>query len=56
MPSCLHLRYGGKIKQFIWPMEPENALQAIGHAFNINPDTIVGFKDKKGLIPALYIS
>jgi len=48
MPSFLHLRYAGKIKQFKWPVEPHAALSAIATAFLIKPESIVGFKDKEG--------
>ena len=49
MPSFLHLRYSGKIKQVKWPLEFNSALQAIGNTFGIRPETIIGFKDKEGL-------
>lgn len=50
MPSFLHLRYAGKIKQFKWPVEPAAALIAIATAFGIKKETIVGFKDKGGKV------
>mgnify|MGYP006873489332 FL=1 len=48
MPSFLHLRYAGKIKQFKWPVEPPAALTAVATAFAIKKESIVGFRDKGG--------
>lgn len=55
MPSHLHLRYAGKIKQFKWPMDPTSAIQAFAKAFAIKPESITGFKDKDGFLFSILI-